>query len=180
MIMGNAMSYALIVIDYQVDFVAGSLGSEQAVGIEGNIVKKIEECIGRNGRLIFTKDTHYDDYLSTDEGEHIPVTHCVKGTPGWELFGRVRSFQDKGTVIEKTTFGTFDIIDPIKGCEEIELCGVATNICVIANAVIAKTAYPESRVMLDTRCVASYDEDLHNKAIEVMGSLTIDILDQDR
>ena len=171
------MPRALVVIDYQTDFVTGSLGSPNAEAIEENIISKIEEYLKNGEKIFFTMDTHDRDYLRTDEGAHIPIEHCIKGTPGWSIHGHAAEYVDKGKIIEKRTFGSFDIIGPLSGFDEIELCGVATNMCVIANAVILKTAYPESRVFVDPKCVASYDESLHEKALEVMRSLSIDISD---
>ncbi|MCL2296527.1 MAG: cysteine hydrolase [Methanomassiliicoccaceae archaeon] len=171
------MPRALVVVDYQVDFVAGSLGSPQAKAIEKNIVAKIKGYLENEEKVFFTMDTHGKDYLETDEGAHIPVEHCIKGTPGWQIFGEVAKYQKRGKTIEKGTFGSLDLVELLEGSDEIELCGVATNICVIANAVILKTAYPRSKVMVDPKCVASYDEGLHRKALDVMRSLSIDILD---
>ena len=170
------MSRALIVVDYQTDFVTGSLGSPAAVSIEENIVSKIEEYLGRKERIFFTMDTHDAGYLRTDEGIRIPAEHCIKGTPGWHIFGNAAKYLDRGETIEKSTFGSLDIIGPLKGFDEIELCGVATNICVMVNALILKTAYPDAKVIIDPDCVASYDGDLHRKALEIMKAASIDIL----
>ncbi|MDR2698569.1 MAG: cysteine hydrolase [Candidatus Methanoplasma sp.] len=171
------MPRALVVVDYQTDFVTGSLGSPQAEAIEGNIVSKIEEYLESGGEVFFTRDTHGGDYLSTDEGAHIPVEHCVRGTPGWHIYGKVSGYLSRAKIIEKGTFGSLEMIRELNGFDTIEICGVATNVCVIANAVILKTAYPDSRVTVDPECVASYDEDLHRKALDVMRSLSIDIRD---
>lgn len=169
------MTYALLVVDYQNDFVIGSLGSAEAKAIESAIEKKILECISGNGGLFFTLDTHDQGYLDTNEGMHLPVPHCIKGTPGWELHGRIDQYKEKGTIIEKETFGCLELAEIMKGYEEIEICGVATNICVIANAVILRTAFPEAHIIIDRTCVASYDQKLHEEALEVMRSLSIDI-----
>ena len=172
------MPRALVVVDYQTDFVTGSLGSPHAKAIERNIVSKIKGYIESGDRIFFTMDTHDRDYLHTDEGEHIPVEHCIKGTPGWSIHGEVAKYRDKGKVIEKGTFGSNDLVKELKGFNEIEICGVATNICVIANAVLLKTAYPDSKVIVDAKCVASYDKGLHKKALDVMRTLSIDITDE--
>ncbi|MCL2032145.1 MAG: cysteine hydrolase [Methanomassiliicoccaceae archaeon] len=171
------MPRALVVVDYQTDFVTGSLGSPHAEAIEKNIVSKIEEYLCSGGKVFFTMDTHDQDYLRTDEGVHIPIEHCIKGTAGWRIHGKAAEYQGRGKTIEKGTFGSLGIVAPLAGFDEIEVCGVATNICVIANAVILKTAYPDSRVIVDTKCVASYDEELHRKALDEMRSLSIDILE---
>jgi nicotinamidase-related amidase len=172
------MPRALVVVDYQTDFVTGSLGSPSAEAIECRIAAKIEEYLQNGGRVFFTMDTHSRDYLETDEGIRIPVEHCIKGTPGWNIFGRIAGYQEKGRTIEKGTFGSLELIGLLEGYDEIELCGVATNICVMANAVILKTAYPDSKVIVYPDCVASYDADLHRKALDVMKSLSIDVRDE--
>lgn len=171
------MPRALVVVDYQTDFVTGSLGSPHAEAIEDNIISKIKEYIERGDKVFFTMDTHDCGYLKTNEGLHIPIEHCIKGTPGWRLHGEVAIYQGRGMTIEKDTFGSFDLVRQLSGFSDIELCGVATNICVIANAVLLKTAYPDSKIMVDPDCVASYDEHLHRKALDIMRSLSIDILE---
>ena len=165
-------------MDYQNDFVKGSLGSPSAEAIEDRIVSKIGRYLECGDDVFFTMDTHDEDYPRTDEGMRIPVRHCIKGTAGWRIFGRVAEYQHLGKTVEKHTFGSLDLIGELKGYDEIELCGVATNICVIANAVILKTAYPESNVKVDPGSVASYDGDLHRKALDVMRSLSIDVSDE--
>jgi nicotinamidase-related amidase len=163
-------------VDYQNDFVKGSLGSPSAEAIEDCIVLKIKEYLAHGDEVFFTMDTHGDDYLATDEGTHIPVRHCIKGTPGWKIFGKVAEYSHMGKTIEKHTFGSLRLVGELKGYDKIELCGVATNVCIMANAVILKTAYPESEITVDPECVASYDRDLHEKALDIMRSLSIDIL----
>jgi len=169
------MPRALVVVDYQTDFVTGSLGSSHAEAIEKNIVSRIEEYLERKDSVFFTMDTHDAGYLKTDEGTHIPIEHCIRGTPGWRIHGKVADYQCRGKTIEKGTFGSFDAVEQLNGFDVIELCGVATNICVIANAIILKTTYPNSKVIIDPKCVASYDPELHRKALDIMRSLCIDI-----
>jgi len=169
------MPRALVVVDYQTDFVTGSLGSSCAEAIEKNIVFKIKEYLERKESVFFTMDTHDSNYLKTDEGVHIPIEHCIKGTLGWNIHGEVADYQCRGRTIEKGTFGSLDLIELLSGFDAIELCGVATNICVMANAIILKTAYPDSKVTVDPKCVASYDLELHQKALDIMRSLCIDV-----
>jgi nicotinamidase-related amidase len=173
----QGMRRALVIVDYQNDFVTGALGSPSAEAIECSIVSKIDAYLGEGDDIFFTMDTHDKGYLGTDEGMHIPIEHCMKGTPGRDIFGKVAEYQHLGRTMEKGTFGSFDLTGMLKGYDEIELCGVATNICIIANAVILKTAFPDSRIIVDPRCTASYDADLHLKALDVMRSLSIDVLD---
>ena len=172
------MYRALVVVDYQTDFVTGSLGSIYAEHIEGNVVSKIKEYIERGDKIFFTMDTHGSNYLETDEGRHIPVKHCIRGTSGWNIHGEVAKYASKEKVIEKGTFGCTELIDLMNGFDEIEICGVATNICVIANAILLKTAYPDTKITIDPKCVASYDTELHRKALDIMRSLSIDITEE--
>lgn len=169
---------ALVVVDYQNDFVEGSLGSSDASGIEDAICSRITEYLGSGDAVFLTRDTHGPDYLQTREGSLLPVIHCVKGTEGWEFHGKVAELAgDPGCrVLEKGTFGCEALMDLLRGYDEIELCGVATNICVIANAVIARTACPEANVVVRRDCVASYDRGLGEKALDVMQSLQVEVL----
>lgn len=170
---------ALIVVDYQNDFVNGSLGFVGAKQLEPVIVKKIEEYRKKGGRIIFTFDTHGEDYLDTAEGRKLPVKHCIKGTEGHRLHGRVADCAcEDDIVITKGTFGSLELANLLKNMkfEEVELCGLVTDICVVSNAIIAKTALPESRIIVDGRACASFDGDKHRAALEVMKSVQIDIV----
>ncbi len=165
----------LLVIDYQNDFVTGPLGSDDAVSIEGPVCRLIEDSLSAGDDVIFTMDTHGADYLDTAEGRSLPVEHCIRGTDGWELHGRVRelSMRDGCRILEKDTFGCRELIDILLDYDEVTVCGVATNICVLANAVIARTANPEAKVTVRRDCVASYDRGLGEKALDVLQSLQV-------
>lgn len=170
------MKKLLIVIDYQNDFVTGSLGSQQALELEQPIAKKIQSCRQNGYDIAFTLDTHDDNYLLTAEGKALPVPHCYKESEGWSLYGEVRSLKhESDKCFHKSTFGSDELYEYLKGSnyEKIELVGVVTNICVIANAVLAKTALPEAEVILDSSCTAGSTEELKQKAIDVMNSLQI-------
>ena len=169
---------ALVVVDYQNDFVDGSLGSQDAVIIGDAVCDRISDHLASGDDVFFTRDTHGPDYLETREGRMLPVPHCIRGTHGWEIHGRVGelSRDPRCRIIDKPTFGCAELMDVLKGYDEIELCGVATNICVIANAVIARTANPEARVVVHRDCVASYDRELGERALEVMASLQVEVL----
>lgn len=171
------MRKALVVVDYQNDFVSGSLGSADAAAIERPLFERVERAFGDGEDVYFTKDTHGPDYLQTDEGRHIPVVHCQKGTEGWEIYGSLKPLAEKAQVYLKPVFGSRKLADHLVsvGYDEVEVCGVATNICVIANAVLIKNAMPETRVVVDPRLVASYDRALGDAALKVMASLCIDI-----
>ncbi len=170
---------ALVVIDYQNDFVRGSLGFERAEELEPVIVSKIRDCRNSGGKVIFTRDTHNENYLNSYEGKKLPVVHCVKGTEGWELYGEVKnSVLNDDIVIDKPAFGSLELAEILKehNFSEVELCGLVTDICVISNAVMAKAALPESRVIVDAKACACMDENAHIIALDVMKGLQIDVV----
>lgn len=176
------MPKLLIVVDYQNDFVNGSLGFKKAIEIESKIVEKIKKYKDNNDEVVFTFDTHDEDYLNTQEGKNLPIKHCVSHTDGYKLYGKVESYcSDETKQFKKHSFGSDELGRYLKNkeYESIELVGVVTNICVISNAIIAKTALPETLVMVDASCVASNDDSLHEKALDVMESLQIKVLNRD-
>lgn len=153
------MKRALVVIDYQNDFVSGPLGSEAAKSIEGALRARVEEAMSDGYDVFFTRDTHGPGYEGTNEGAHIPVGHCVRGTDGWGIHGSLGPLSERCTVVDKGTFGSLELAGILSrgGYGEVELCGVATNICVIVNAALIRTALPEAAVVVDPGLVASYD-----------------------
>lgn len=170
----------LIVVDYQVDFVNGALGFPAAEAIEENIAAKIVEYrkLGEGGEVVFTMDTHKKNYMETQEGRNLPVSHCIEGEPGWQLYGKVAALKEEGDkVFVKYTFGSLELGKYLeKGdYESVEICGVVTNICVISNMVIAKSALPEAPITVDASCVASYDEDMEEKSLKVMENLQVSV-----
>lgn len=171
----------LIVVDYQVDFVVGALGFDKGVKLEDKISEKISEYRVSGGEIIFTFDTHDGNYMQTQEGRNLPIPHCIDGTDGHKLYGKVAAAKtgaDK--CIYKPTFGSDELMDYLRGrnYESIELVGVVSNICVISNAVIAKTALPEVPIIVDASCTASNDDTLHNAALDVMQGLQINIINR--
>lgn len=170
---------ALVVVDYQVDFVSGALGFDGAEKLEEIILERIEEYRNTGGQVIFTLDTHREDYLETAEGKKLPIVHCVDGTEGHKLYGGVRqAVKDGDIVIKKPAFGSLQLGDYLKrgGFDEVELCGLVTDICVISNAVIAKAALPESRIVVDSRACLTADPVAQQRALEVMRGVQIDVL----
>ena len=172
----------LIVVDYQNDFVVGSLGFPGAVRIEDSIVEKIKEYreYGEQGQIIFTMDTHNKDYLKSQEGINLPVEHCIKGLNGWELYGKIASLKkEEDLVFSKPTFGSLELGDYLRNradqYESVEIAGVVTNICVISNMVIVKAAMPEVPISVDSKCVASNDEKYGNAALDVMETLHVKV-----
>ncbi len=173
------MKKCLIVVDYQNDFVCGSLGNENAREIDERIAFKINQYHDNNDCVIFTFDTHGADYLSTREGRYLPVEHCIRGTEGHRLYGKTADCaRDNDIRLYKGSFGSDELYEYIKAnhFDSIELVGVVTDICVISNAVLAKTAAPETDVIVDASCVASNDNELNNAALKVMKSMQIDII----
>lgn len=170
---------ALVVVDYQVDFVDGALGFPGAEKLEQIILDKIANCRSAEGQVIFTLDTHGEEYLSTAEGRKLPVPHCIKGTPGHALYGRVaEAVKPDDIVIEKPAFGSLELADLLRRLapDEVELCGLVTDICVISNAVIAKAALPESRVTVDHSACSCADPESHERALAVMRGVQIDVI----
>ena len=139
------MKRLLIVVDYQIDFVSGSLGFEKAKNLDLPISNKIKEYRNNGDEIAFTFDTHDNNYLNTFEGKHLPVSHCIINTIGHDLYGNVGLNYDKNDItFYKNTFGSDELYEFLKTnkYESIELVGLVSNICVLSNAVLARTAQP--------------------------------------
>ena len=165
----------LIVVDMQKDFIDGALGTKEAQAIVPNVRKKIEEF---DGEVIFTRDTHHKDYLSTQEGRNLPVEHCIEGTAGWEIDKSLQPFC-KGLVVNKPTFGSMALAEEIweRGeAQEITLVGLCTDICVISNAMLLKAAMPEVPIIVDRACCAGVTPQSHENALEAMKMCQITIV----
>lgn len=164
----------LIVVDMQVDFINGALGSKDAEAIVPTVLEKVK---GFDGKIIFTRDTHHAAYMDTQEGRKLPVTHCVKDTDGWQICTDLRTYAD--TVVDKPTFGSMALPELISGygqpIEEIELCGLCTDICVISNAMILKAAFPEARITVDASCCAGVTPESHETALAAMRAVQIEV-----
>ena len=182
------MKRLLIVVDYQNDFVDGALGFPGAELLEEPIVQKIREYREREDEIAFTLDTHGADYLSTQEGKNLPVEHCIEGTSGHALFGRLAKLAEPSDVVFcKPSFGSADLFEWLRTAqraadevgrnpfESIELVGLVSNICVISNAVLAKAACPEVPIIVDAACTASHDARLNEEALDVMEGLHIQV-----
>ena len=169
----------LIVVDYQVDFVSGSLGHADAASLDAAIAARIRRAREQGEDVLFTLDTHGAAYLSTREGRHLPVPHCIRGTEGHALYGEVaKEYRAEDTIFCKETFGSKELFAYLleRHYDTVELCGVVTNICVISNAVLARTALPEAKVRVNATLCASNDAALHQKALEVMASFQVEII----
>ena len=163
------MQNILIVVDMQNDFVDGALGTPEAQSIVSRVKAKVESF---EGRVIFTRDTHNEDYLSTQEGGKLPVPHCIKHTSGWEICGALNALVTE--VIDKPTFGSTALMELLteenkkNPIEKIELVGICTDICVISNAMLLKAALPETEIEVDSACCAGVTPQSHQNALEAM------------
>lgn len=171
------MSGLLIVIDYQNDFVDGALGFPGAGNIHGPICAKILKYKSSGDEVVFTKDTHLPHYLETQEGKNLPVPHCVKGTKGHDLYGDLEALSEGYRIFEKPSFGSGELFDYLRSSsfESVELVGLVSNICVLSNAVLAKTALPEALIIVDASCTDSYDKTLHNEALDVLAGIQVTV-----
>lgn len=172
------MKSILIVVDYQKDFVNGSLGFNGAERLEPAIAEKIALRREQGWTVAFTLDTHDGGYLTTREGKKLPVEHCIRGTDGWALFGRIAGLRREGDpCFEKPAFGSMQLAEFLResGFNRVELVGLVSNICVISNAVLAKAALPEAEVVVDAACTGSGDETLNREALDVMQGLQITV-----
>ena len=165
------MKKTLIVVDMQKDFVDGSLGTKEAVAILENVKNKIEEYKKNGDEIIFTRDTHQENYMSTNEGKHLPVIHCIEGTPGWEIYDGL--YVDGAEIINKPSFG-YTGWDKYS-FEQVELIGLCTDICVISNALIIKALFPEISVSVDSGCCAGVTPEKHEAALETMRSCQVEV-----
>jgi len=168
----------LIVVDYQNDFVNGSLGFKKALDLEKVISDKILEYKDKGEEVIFTLDTHNDNYLKTLEGRNLPISHCIKGTVGHEIYGKIKGLSKDAIRFEKNTYPSLQLGNYLKdkNYQSVELCGVVTNICVLANAIIVKAALPNALIIIDRNAVASYNDDMHQKALDIMAGLHFQII----
>ncbi|MCR5628011.1 isochorismatase family cysteine hydrolase [Eubacterium sp.] len=161
----------LIVVDMQKDFVDGALGTTEAVDILSNVKNKIKEYIDNGDEVIFTRDTHHENYLDTNEGKHLPVVHCIEGSDGWQIYEGL--YVDGCKIIDKPSFGYIGW-NEFK-FEEVELIGLCTDICVVSNALILKALFPEIKVSVDSKCCAGVTVESHEAALKTMGMCQVEV-----
>lgn len=170
----------LIVVDMQNDFVTGVLGTPEARAILPKCVKTIKKYISEGYEILCTKDTHHTDYLNTQEGKKLPVTHCIKNSVGWELVPAIKEVTEKATydVWIKETFGDLILAGQISciNYKEIVIIGVCTDICVVSNALLLKAACPETEISVIADCCAGVTPEKHKAALAVMESCQITII----
>ena len=175
------MNRYLFVIDYQNDFVDGALGFPGAEKLDEKIAEKVL-AYGK-GKVLFTRDTHFENYLQTREGRNLPVVHCVKGTPGWQVYGETAAALEEveAVAIDKLVFG-MNVADPAvaavlpEDAREIELVGLVSNICVVSNAVVLQSRYPEATIVVDASCTDSFDKALHQKVLDVLEGFQVRVI----
>ena len=173
------MKKALIVVDMQEDFVRGALGFDGAETVIPVIVDKIKAARADATDVLFTLDTHGADYLETVEGKHLPVPHVIEGTPGHALVPELRALQDpKDPVFKKPTFPSLDLGNYLKtqGYDTVELCGLVSSMCVFSNAVIAKAALPNAKIVVDAKATTTFDPSFQTKTLEMLEHLHIEVI----
>jgi len=173
------MQRLLVVVDYQNDFVDGALGFAGADKIAPNIVKLIKEFRANNDTVVFTYDTHGEDYLKTTEGQYLPVPHCLKGSNGWDLHPSIKDLVEDSLVFEKPGFGSKELGHYIENnnFDEIYFCGLVSDICVFSNAIIAKaSASTYAKIKIVRNATSSFDLDMQEKSFDVLKHLHIEII----
>lgn len=184
---GDTMKKILVVVDMQNDFVDGALGTPEAVKIVPCVVAKIKKYIDEERLIYFTRDTHEEDYLETQEGQKLPVEHCVEGTRGWQFNPEIEALvyeidQDsRDVVFEKPGFGSIRLSETLRRefkdekNLEIELVGLCTDICVVTNALLLKTYLPNAQITVDASCCAGVTPKSHHEALNVMQMCQVNI-----
>ena len=173
------MQRLLVVVDYQNDFVDGALGFKGADKIAPRIVELIKEFRANNDEVVFTYDTHDENYMKTNEGNYLPVPHCIKGSQGWELHPSIKDLVGSSKVFIKHDFGSKELGHYIEQAnfDEIYLCGLVSDICVFSNAIIAKSsASPYAKIKIVRDATSSFDLDMQEKAFDVLKHLHMEII----
>ncbi len=169
------MKKLLLVVDYQNDFVDGALGFLDAVKIYPNVKEKILNYEKNNDDVIFTSDTHKEDYMDTIEGKSLPIKHCIEGSEGHKFYKDINDLASHHLVLKKDTYPCVKLFSTLKGSEyeSIEVIGVVTNICVLSNAVILKSLFPNTPIIVDSKCCASNNKKLEEEAYDILRNLAI-------
>ncbi|MBO5733497.1 MAG: cysteine hydrolase [Clostridia bacterium] len=168
------MNY-LVVIDMQKDFIDGALGTTEAVKVLPNVAEYIKNF---DGEVIFTRDTHTEDYMNTQEGKNLPVPHCIKETDGWQIAKELKPLAEGKKVFDKPTFGSVELAEFLASQEDAEsvtLIGLCTDICVISNAMLIKANLPEVKISVVESCCAGVTPESHANALGAMKMCQIEI-----
>lgn len=166
------MKKTLIVVDMQNDFISGSLGSSEAESIVENVRNKINQYYKNGFEIIYTRDTHSENYLQTSEGKKLPVPHCIKGSKGWQIADGL--YKDGCEIVDKEHFG-WTGWDKYS-FESVEIVGLCTDICVVSNALIIKSFFPDAEIVIDKSCCAGVSKKSHESALETLKMCQIDII----
>lgn len=170
----------LVVVDMQNDFIDGALGTKEAEAIVGNVAKKIENY---DDMVIYTRDTHSNDYLERQEGKNLPVKHCILGTDGWQI-SKALPVDEEAVIFDKPTFGSKDLaaflmsLNEEEPIDEIELVGLCTDICVISNAFVIKAYLPEIPIVVDASCCAGVTPESHLNALSAMKMCQVKVINE--
>lgn len=174
------MGRLLVVVDMQNDFVDGALGFEGADGIIGGIANRIEEYKASGDEVVYTLDTHHEDYSDTQEGRNLPVPHCIEGTSGYDLVPVLKDVLSDCRAFKKPVFGSLDLGNYIRDnagkYDSIEVCGLVSNICVISNAVIAKAAAPEAEIIVNSALTDSFDKKLNDETFDILRGIQVTVV----
>ena len=171
----------IVAVDMQNDFIDGALGSAEAVKIVERCADKLNKAVTDGDVVIFTRDTHGDDYMQTEEGRNLPVPHCIKGTKGWEITDKLSSVCPDSQILDKETFGCTTLGEIVSDMVEsgeidsVELFGLCTDICVISNALLIKAFNPNIPISVDASCSAGVTPESHDNALKAMESCQIHI-----
>ncbi len=170
------MKEVLVVIDMQKDFLTGALANANEKIVTENVKSKIEKWRSAGKEIVFTRDTHGENYLKTQEGQNLPVVHCIKNTEGWQIVEGLKEPQDK--VFDKPTFGSVELANYVRtgDYDRVELVGVCTDICVVSNAILIKAFSPETVVAVDGACCAGVTAETHDAALKTMAACQIELV----
>lgn len=183
------MSKLLMVVDYQNDFVTGSLGFDGAAAIDDGIAHLAQSYLAVGDHVLFTYDTHDDTYLDTREGRALPIPHCNPKNDGWQLYGKTQELccetcaNSQIHIVQKHTFGmppaeATRLGQLLPDLSEITVVGLVTNMCVIANAILAQAQWPETSITIDASLCRSFDPVMHEKALDVLESLQMNVINR--
>jgi nicotinamidase-related amidase len=172
------MGKLLVIVDMQNDFVHGALDTEEARAIIPAIQEKLRQATAENKQIIFTRDTHHEDYLQTQEGKFLPVKHCIENTWGWNIIPELVEFADQAEFIfDKPSFGSYMLAEhvAVEEFEEVELCGVCTDICVVSNVLGIKMFDPEVLITVDALACAGITPASHTAALTTMRMCQVNV-----
>ena len=172
----------LIVVDMQNDFVSGALGSAEAKAIVSNVEKRVQQAVREGEKVIFTRDTHGENYLETQEGSRLPVPHCIEGTSGWEIIPELLPYTKGRLLVDKPTFGSrllgelLQELDRKESLEKITFVGLCTDICVISNAMVTKAFLPEAPLAVEAACCAGVTPESHENALKALEVCQVEVI----